>query len=373
MHLKTDVFTNPLFIRSTIQLPFCHTIPYLFQLKSTLQLMEGLLVSILIPFKNTEAFLPECIDSIIDQKYQNWEILAVDDHSIDQSRMLMGSYADKDPRIKVFSNIGEGIIDALRLAYKNSKGQLITRMDSDDIMTPNKIKQMVTALVHFGKSHLAIGQVHYFSEQGISDGYNRYEAWLNKLTVNGNNYAEIYKECTIPSPCWMIHREDLDNCNAFRSNRYPEDYDLAFRFYENAMKCIPCDEVLHLWRDYSARTSRTSEHYVQNYFLDIKLHYFLKLDYDQKKPLVLWGAGNKGKSIAKGLLKEKINFHWLCDNQKKIGKEIYGKNMLHYSFIEELDRPQTIITVANDTEQAKIREYLSTLPHYQKNRSFFFC
>ncbi len=338
-----------------------------------MQLMEDLLVSILIPFKNTEAFLPECIDSIIAQKHQNWEVLAVDDHSTDQSRTLMDSYTGKDSRIKVFSNIGEGIIDALRLAYKNSKGQFITRMDSDDIMTPNKIKQMATSLVHFGKGHLAIGQVRYFSEQGISDGYKRYENWLNNLTLNGNNYAEIYKECVIPSPCWMIHRKDLDNCNAFRPNRYPEDYDLAFRFYENGMKCIPCNEVLHHWRDYSTRTSRTSEHYAQNYFLDIKLHYFLKLDYDHKKPLVLWGAGNKGKSIAKELLREQIDFHWLCDNQKKIGKEIYRKNMLHYSFLEELDYPQTIITVANAEEQTKIRAYFSSLTHKQNTKAFFFC
>jgi len=56
------------------------------------------------------------------------------------------------------------------------------------------------------------------------------------LTAKGNNFQEIYKECVIPSPCWMIYRTDMDKCQAFLPNRYPEDYDLCFRFYENGMR-----------------------------------------------------------------------------------------------------------------------------------------
>mgnify|MGYP000860087858 CR=1 FL=1 len=74
----------------------------------------------------------------------------------------------------------------------------------------------------------------------------------------------------------MVHKTDLDLCGAFLADRYPEDYDLAFRFYEKGLTCISCNKILHYWRDYDTRTSRTSEHYAQNYFLEIKLHYFLK-------------------------------------------------------------------------------------------------
>jgi hypothetical protein len=171
----------------------------------------------------------------------------------------------------------------------------------------------------------------------------------------------------------MTFREDLEACGAFGPNRYPEDYDLAFRFYENGLNCIPCDQVLHLWRDYDTRTSRTSEHYAQNYFLDIKLHYFLKLDYDARRPLTVWGAGNKGKQIARGLRKKQIDFHWLCDNPKKIGKKIYGKQMLHYSRLQRLENPQSIVTVANEEAQVMIRDYFSDLGQSHMVDYFFFC
>lgn len=335
--------------------------------------MQIPLVSILIPFKDTEIFLRECLDSIRNQTYKNWEVLAIDDHSVDTSFALLTTYASQDSRIRVLKNQGDGIIPALRTAYINSFGNFITRMDSDDIMKPNRLQIMVESLLQQGNGHIAVGQVTYFSDRGISDGYDRYEKWLNGLTATGANYSEIYKECVIPSPCWMAFKEDFETCGAFKPNRYPEDYDLTFRFYEKRMKIIPCDRVLHLWRDYDTRTSKTHEHYAQNYFLEIKLHYFLKLDHNTKKPLVLWGAGYKGKSIAKGLLNNSVDFVWLCDNPKKIGKKIYGKELVHFKALERLKNPQSIITVANEKAQIEIVNFFSSIAQKSGKDYFFFC
>ncbi|WP_222984080.1 glycosyltransferase [Flagellimonas meishanensis] len=335
--------------------------------------MQHPTVSILIPFKNTAHFLPECINSIIGQSYPHWEVLAVDDHSDDDSLGLMEKYAQRDARIHVFKNIGVGIIPALRTAYAKSNGTLVTRMDSDDIMKPNRLEVMARSLLEHGEGHVSVGQVCYFSDRGISNGYERYQAWLNSLTATGGNYDEIYKECVIPSPCWMVYHEDLERCGAFTPDRYPEDYDLTFRFYENQLKVIPCSEVLHLWRDYDSRTSRTHEHYAQNYFLDIKLQYFLKLDHDSSRPLVVWGAGFKGKSIARGLQKRNVPFVWLCDNPQKIGKKIYGKELVHFEALKDLKNPQSIITVANEAAQSDIKDYLHGLGQKAARDYFFFC
>jgi len=335
--------------------------------------MQPPLVSILIPFKNTANYLPACLNSLISQSYYNWEALAIDDKSSDTSNAIVSSFCKQDKRIKCYRNEGQGIIAALRTAYRHSTGNFITRMDSDDIMRENKLELLLTGLIRYGKGHVAIGKVKYFSEVGISNGYARYEAWLNLLTTTGINYSEIYKECVIPSPCWMTYKEDLERCGAFSPNRYPEDYDLTFRFYENGLKCIPSNEVLHLWRDYATRTSRTSEHYAQNYFLDIKLHYFLKLDRDPMRPLVIWGAGNKGKTIASKLVNKSIEFCWICDNPKKIGKKIYGQELTHYKNIEHLENPQSIITVANEDAQNMISSYLAGLAQTSMQDYFFFC
>lgn len=331
------------------------------------------LISIIIPFKNTEAYLVDCIESIIHQSFKNWEVIAVDDASDDKSFEILKGFAKQEERIKVFKNEGYGIIPALQTAYKHAAGTFVTRMDSDDIMKPNRLKLMVESLLNHGEGHIAIGQVKYFSERGISDGYDRYEKWLNELTAKGTNFSEIYKECVVPSPCWMVYKKDFETCGGFSPMRYPEDYDLTFRFYQMGLKVIPCKTKLHLWRDYDTRTSRTHEHYAQNYFLDIKSDYFLKLDHDPKRPLVIWGAGFKGKAIAKKLISQNVDFTWLCDNPNKINKQIYGQKMQHYSFLKELNHPQSIITVANETAQKEIRSFLTDLSQEPMLDYFFFC
>lgn len=331
------------------------------------------MISILIPFKNTAPFLPACLNSIIDQGYREWEVIAVDDHSSDESATILAAYAENDSRIRWIPNQGNGIIQALRTAYKASHGGYLTRMDSDDIMAQNKLAVLRTKLDHHGYGHLATGQVRYFSETGISDGYARYERWINQLTATGSNFTDIYKECVIPSPCWMVHRRDFEQCGGFSHDRYPEDYDLAFRFYQHGLKVIPCAEILHHWRDYPTRTSRTSEHYALNYFLDIKLHYFLEIDREPKRPLVIWGAGGKGKSIAKALIQQNRTFVWLCDNPNKIGKKIYGVELKPYQTMATIQEPQSIITVANEEAQAEIQGYLHGLGMTQGVDFFLFC
>ena len=88
------------------------------------------------------------------------------------------------------------------------------------------------------------------------------------------------------------------------------------------MRCIPTTSVLHYWRDYSTRASRTDDHYAENHFLELKIDYFLELNYDTSRPLTIWGAGQKGKKVAKLLKQKGINFIWICDNPKKIGKHM---------------------------------------------------
>ncbi len=335
--------------------------------------MSQPLVSILVPFKNTESFIGECLDSILKQTYTNWEAIFVDDGSDDTSFKIVETISNQDARITLYRNNGSGIINALQMAYNHCKGEFITRMDSDDIMTPIRLTDMLGNLEKHGKKHLAIGQVHYFRADGLSDGFARYEKWLNSLTKTGGNYSEIYKECVIPSPCWMLHREDFIACDGFKPNRYPEDYDLAFRFYKAGYTCIPCDNVLLHWRDYSTRTSRTHENYAQNHFLELKVHYFLELNFDSTRPLAIWGAGAKGKTLAKLLIKNNIPFYWICDNPKKIGKHIYDQKLLNFDYLSQLNHPQSIVTVANEIAQKEIKAYFENQNMQSMIDYFFFC
>jgi len=335
--------------------------------------MKKSLISVVMPAKNAVAFINECVDSIIFQTYKNWELLVVDDGSEDETYEVLKKYNNIDERIKIFKNEKDGIIDALQLAYSKSKGELITRMDADDIMHKDKLKYMLEKLQEYGSGSVALGQVKYFCDGEIGEGFARYEAWLNKLIASGNSFSEIYKECVIPSPCWMIHRDDFDKAGAFDSSIYPEDYDLAFRFREKSYRCIPSNKVLHYWRDYETRTSRNHPHYADNSFIEIKINYFLKNDYKKSKDLVVWGAGKKGKKVAELLIKRAIPFYWICDNPKKIGREIYSQKLLAFNKLDEIKDSQSIITVANLKAQQEIKSYFNKRGKKPTEDYVFFC
>ena len=335
--------------------------------------MNQPLVSLLIPFKNTSKYLEECITSIQEQIYTNWEAIFVNDHSSDNSFEIVKKFSEKDNRIKLFENPDKGIISALRTALQQSLGIYISRMDSDDIMLPNKLTSMVSDLKTSGKNHIALGLVEYFSETSISDGYLEYQSWLNELTKTGQNFDEIYKECVIASPCWMLHKEDLLRCGAFDFDNYPEDYDLAFRFFKHGLKCIPNNKTLHHWRDHNLRTSKTNNNYNLEAFTKLKTKYFLNLDYDVSRSLTIWGAGEKGKTVAKMLIENNVPFYWITENSNKSEKKVYNQPLWSIDVFKELDNPQSIITIANDSSQKKIHDFFSNIEMIKMKDYFMFC
>ena len=330
-------------------------------------------ISILMPVFNTEKYLPDCLDSILNQTEKNWELWAVDDFSTDNSFAILGKYHKKDGRINIIKNRRKGIAPALQLAFEKSTGALVTRMDSDDIMLPEKLFYLKNKLMKTGPGEIATGQVEYFSKDGIGEGYRRYAKWLNRLTAAGNNFSEIYKECVVPSPCWMCHRSDLIKCSAFQDEIYPEDYDLVFRWREAGFKIIPSDEILHQWRDYPGRTSRTDKNYADNSYLQLKLNWFLKSDFINTRPLAIWGAGKKGKRLARLLNEKKIAFGWVTNNQDKIGHEIRGIELRKFNILEKLKNPQIIVAVAAPDGQEEIKNYFQENNLKPREHYYFFC
>ncbi len=328
------------------------------------------MISIVMPVRNAAPYLKECIQSIVDQSCSEWELLAVNDHSTDDSASILQQFAVLDDRIQWMDAEGKGIIPALRQAYNKSSQPYITRMDADDVMTHSKLEDMLTVVQQHGPGTLAVGLVSYFSDSGMGEGYLKYADWLNDMTRTESNFNQIYKECVIPSPCWMLSRTDFDSLGAFNTDTYPEDYDLCFRFRNAGLKIAAVPKILHHWRDHSERASRNDPNYADNRFLALKVHHFLKTDYTHDTPLIVWGAGKKGKQIIQLLQADKIPVKWICDNSKKIGKEIYDIKMDSIQLLEHISDAQLIIAVANPNEQQTIRSYLSSK---EKLQPFFFC
>lgn len=104
------------------------------------------MVSIILPVFNAEGFLPQCLDSILRQTYQNWELIAVDDGSKDGSMEILKSYEKRDNRIHIISKENEGVSIARNIALEHAHGDYIYFVDSDDIVMPEGLMILVKAM-----------------------------------------------------------------------------------------------------------------------------------------------------------------------------------------------------------------------------------
>ena len=314
-------------------------------------------ISILMPVHNAGDFLSECLVSIVAQTYTNWELIAVDDFSTDNSLSILKEWVAKDLRISVLENSQKGIIPALQLAFETSKGDYISRMDADDKMPINKLELLMGAMP-LDKKTIVTGMVRYFSDSPVSEGYVRYETWLNSLISAKNHWQNIYRECVIASPNWLVHRSCFEDCFGFEQLNYPEDYDMVFKWFEHGFSVISVPEVTHLWREHPNRTSRTVEAYQQKAFFQLKTRYFIQNHWSNKK-FQLIGRSEKGKLVASILLENNLDFDWFDVNASKITTLILGKEIRD---IEQLDANLiSILTVwpAHEKMQIEITQYLS--------------
>ena len=303
------------------------------------------MISILIPFKNTAPFFRECIDSILAQSHSAFEIIAVDDHSDDDSLEIIKSYSDK--RIQVFKNEGIGILPALQTAQKHATGKFITRMDADDVMPKDKLFVLLSALKQKGQGYVATGMVQYFGKEKVSEGYKKYENWINKVCAKNSFYEEIYRECVVASPNWMMHKEDFDLISGFKEIQYPEDYDMVFKWKKAGLQIHGIKRITHLWREHKNRTSRTNIHYQQASFFKLKTSYFLREN--KNKNIVLLGAKKKGRIIAKILTSQNIKFRWFEQDEKLIDTKVMGVQIESYkTFISKNKNTACIISVYPD-------------------------
>mgnify|MGYP002711065744 FL=1 len=101
--------------------------------------MNNSIISILIPVYNVERYLPRCIESVLSQDFQDWEMILVDDGSPDKCPQICDEYSQKDLRIKVLHKKNGGLVSARQAGYLLAKGKYILHLDSDDWLMPHAI------------------------------------------------------------------------------------------------------------------------------------------------------------------------------------------------------------------------------------------
>ena len=288
-------------------------------------------ISIITPFKDAAPFLKQCIDSICRQSHDDWQLIAIDDHSSDHSREIIESYKDK--RIQVRSNSGKGILAALATGQQFISGSYVTRMDADDVMPSHKLKSLLDILYINTLGTVSTGKLKYFSDTVISPGYRLYESWLNETQERGLFYERIYRECVVASPNWLMHRQDFDTIGGFQQLSYPEDYDMVFKWKEAGFNIKSTDSITHHWREHPQRTSRNSDTYQQESFFRLKTPYFIEEFKNRRIQLI--GAKKKGKLIAQILREYALEFDWYEQDQSLIDITIDSIQIKDIQFLKK--------------------------------------
>lgn len=129
-------------------------------------LPEQPLVSVIIANYNYERFISETIESVLTQTYSNFEIIICDDGSTDNSVEVIQKYANQNPRITLIRKKNEGQAVATETAYKASKGEIISFLDSDDIFHETKLQKVVEALKANPEAGCCIHQLLPVSKKG---------------------------------------------------------------------------------------------------------------------------------------------------------------------------------------------------------------
>lgn len=158
------------------------------------------LVSIIMPVFNSEAFVAKSIDSVIEQTYQNWELIIVDDNSTDNSLKIVKEYCEKDARIKLINNKETlGAARSRNKALDAAKGRWISFLDSDDLWARQKLETQIKYMIENSYA-FTCSNYYVIDEQGKIKSV--YKCKKNKL-----NYRDILKTNSIGCLTAVIDRE----------------------------------------------------------------------------------------------------------------------------------------------------------------------
>lgn len=137
--------------------------------------MNDPLVSVLIPCYNSEKYLSDTIQSVLNQTWQIIELIIVDDGSKDTSAEIACSFTD--PRIKVIKQSNQGASAARNRAYRECQGEFIQHLDADDLLSPEKIEEQVRLLLKHPPGYLSVSATIYFFDGEHPDQGILHDGW----------------------------------------------------------------------------------------------------------------------------------------------------------------------------------------------------
>lgn len=219
------------------------------------------LVSVIVPVYNVAAYLPDCLDSILNQSYTNLEILLIDDGSTDESGEICDSYAQRDSRITVIHKENGGPSDARNAGLKTAVGKYVAFFDSDDTVESGYIEKMLRAIQRDGAQVAVCGWKEIYSthtgvttEQlpGCFDGIVSYKEQIFKI-LNTELFGSL---CNKMYSFALIKKEGI----FFEKLKNSEDVLFNCRYFSLKPKIAIVNEALYCY--YHRNVESLSKKYI---------------------------------------------------------------------------------------------------------------
>ncbi len=240
-------------------------------------------VSVIVPVYKAEAYLAQCIDSILGQECSDLEIILVDDGSPDGCGAICDAYAAREPRISVIHQENQGQAAARNHAMKMAKGTWICFVDSDDLIHPQMISSLYEAVQSTGApmAMCRMTEAAALPEEFWKDRDARFEL----LPMEEAHLVELFDKGEYPAwvACAKLIRRDLIENYPFREGRVYEDNEAVCRWVVGAKQLAMIREELYFYRTNPISTTQSSfslKKLDYLWALDSILHFYRSLGYD---------------------------------------------------------------------------------------------
>ena len=207
------------------------------------------LISVIVPIYKVEKYLRKCVDSVLNQTYQDLEIILVDDGSPDNCGEICDEYAKKDNRIKVIHKVNGGLSDARNAGIDIAQGNFISFIDSDDFVSNTFIEKLYNSCM---KNNTDISQCEYLKFQD-NIKQNGADKIINEDIVCGPNdmlFSMYGKQHVNAIVVWnKLYRKHLFDNIRFPKGKINEDEFTTYKLFYNANNGISTiNEKLYFYR-----------------------------------------------------------------------------------------------------------------------------
>jgi glycosyltransferase involved in cell wall biosynthesis len=322
-------------------------------------------VSVLLPVYNAAPHLDACLSSLHRQTLTDLEIVAVDDGSSDASPEILAHWCRKDRRLRLLRRAHSGLVAALNDGLAACRGELVARMDADDLAAPTRLEVQRDELVARPEVDVLGCLVRHFSASRLGTGMRIYDRWLNGLLDDAAIKRDRFIESPLVHPSVMARRAVLFEAGGYRDRGWPEDYDLWLRLAARGCRFAKVERLLLAWRDHERRLSRADARYAVERFLECKAHHLMRGPLAGERRVIVWGAGRTGRRLAAQLLRRGAPLAAFVDiDPRKQGRSLRGLPIVAPSALERLrsgpDGPAVVLAaVAARGARARIRDHLA--------------